>query len=140
MLDLIHHILSNDSDVTATASTRIHAMMRPQKETFPSIVFGLTDSKFEQVNTLGAVTGKTKSASDVYSIGVACMDSNLSTAFALHEKVRAAMVNTTAQDIAVSPNEYEVHGIHITDVVTNVLDEGEVYVFEGVYEVKVRIK
>lgn len=140
MLDLAFYILSNDSDVTAVVSDRISPMIRPQEETFPAIVFGLTDSKFENISTMGGTTsGSTRSASDIYSISVACLDDTLGTSFNLHEKVRAAFEGTSLGTKTIGSNEYRIHSIHLTDVLANVLDDGEIYVFEGVFEFKISI-
>ncbi|MGI9587819.1 MAG: hypothetical protein ACR2MR_06390 [Dietzia maris] len=140
MLDLVYHILTNDTPTNTASGGRIHPMMRPQTETLPAIIFGLTDSKFENVSTMGGTTGgTTRAASDIYTIGIACLDGSISDSFALHTKTRAALEAFTTGDVNLSANSYRVHSIHLVDVLSSVDEEGEIYVFEGVFEVKVTI-
>ena len=139
MLDLPYHILSNASAVTAVVGTRISPMMRPQTETLPAIVFTLSDTKFEQISTLGGTTaGTTRSAVDVYSVSVASMAADLGTAFSLHEKVRDAFEAFTQTKVDLDPNSYTIHGIHLDDVLAGVFEEGDIYTFEGVFVFKIR--
>lgn len=140
MLDLVYHILTTDTDTNAAVSGRVHPMMRPQTEILPAIVFGLTDSKFENITTLGGTTtGSTRSASDIYTIGIACLEDDLSSAFSIHTLTRAAMEAFPTGQVTLSENSYRVHSIHLVDVLASVDEDGEIYVFEGVFEVKMTI-
>lgn len=140
MIDLVYHILNEDTATNTATGGRIHPMMRPQTEVFPSIVFGLTDSKFENISTMGGTTaGTTRAAADVYTIGIACLDENLSSAFSIHTLTRAAMENFTTTTITIGSNTYRIHSIHLVDVLASADEEGEIYVFEGVFEVKMNI-
>lgn len=141
MLDLPYHILSNSTPVTAVVGTRISPMIRPQSETLPAIVFSLSDTKFEQITTMGVTTtGTTRSAVDVYSVAVASMATDLGSAFALHEKVRDAFETFSQKNVDLDPNTYTIHGIHLDDVVSGVFEEGDIYTFEGVFVFKISRK
>tara|TARA_X000001316_G_C908723_1_gene24635 strand:- start:121 stop:561 length:441 start_codon:yes stop_codon:yes gene_type:complete len=138
MLDLPYHILTNSTPITNVVGDRISPMIRPQSETLPAIVFSLSDTKFEQITTMGATTtGTTRSAVDVYSVAVASMATDLGSAFALHEKVRDAFEAFTTKNVDLDPNAYLIHGIHLDDVISGVFEEGDVYTFEGVFIFKI---
>ena len=140
MLDLIHHLLTQDSDVNTASGGRVSPMIRPQGDQMPAVVFGLLETKFENVTTIGSTTtGSTRSASDIYTIGIACLDESLSDAFDLHSKTRAAMEAVTPGDFTIGSNSYRVRDIHLVDVQASVNEEGEIYVYEGLFEVKMTI-
>ena len=140
MLDLVYHILTNDNPVNSATGGRISAMIRPQTETFPAIVFGLLDTKFENVTTMGSTTaGTTRSAGDIYTIGVACLATGLGSSFDLHTKTRTALESFTPSDVTIGSNSYRVHSIHLVDIAASTDEEGEVYVYEGSFEFAISI-
>lgn len=140
MLDLVNHILTDDSAVNGATHGNISPMIRPQTEGLPAIVFGLLDTKFENVTTMGSTTaGTTRSAGDIYTIGIACLDSSLSDAFDLHTKTRAAFEGFDPGDVTIGSNSYRVHSIHLADIAASVDEEGEIYVYEGIFEIALSI-
>ena len=140
MLDLVNKILRDDTAVNTASHGNISAMIRPQTEGLPAIVFGLLDTKFENVTTMGSTTaGTTRSAGDIYSIGIACLDSSLSDAFDLHTKTRTAFEGFDPADVTIGSNSYRVHSIHLKDIAASVDEEGEIYVYEGIFEIALSI-
>lgn len=141
MLDLVYHILTTDTDVNTATGGRISAMIRPQTETLPAIVFGLLDTKFENITTMGSTTaGTTRSAGDIYTIGIACLDDGLGDAFDLHSKTRTALEGFTPGIVTIGSNSYRVHSIHLVDIQASVDEEGEIYVYEGLFEIMLSIQ
>ena len=144
MLDLINHILLQDSNVTTAVTVaasspvryRMGPFFRVPTDGFPAVYFEQTGSRTRDVHAVGVVEGN---GVDIYDVNIVVLDPNLGTAWALHERVKTALRSfNSVANVVLGSNTYEVLECRFQEVRSDAIEDGEICVVEALFECSIR--
>lgn len=142
MLDLIYHVLKEDTDITGMVGTgddaRIYPYFREPDDatTYPAIYFEQVGSTTQHVQTSNtAVEGV---AFDGFEISVSCVATTLADAWKLFHFVRTKMGQAHNVEKTLESNKWTLLDSVFDDVKVELIFEGDLAVAEGRFDVFTR--
>lgn len=139
MLDLLHHVLKSDSDITSMVGSgnaaRIFPYFRePDASTvYPAIYFEQIGSETQHVQSMNTATEGV--AYDGFSISVSCVSLTLADAWKLFHFVRTKLASTHALEVTLATNKWTYLDGVFDDVQIELIMGGDLAVCEGRFDV-----
>ena len=139
MLDLIHHVLKSDTNITNQVGTgtaaRIYPYFREPDEStmYPAIYFEQVGSTTQHVQTSN--TPKEGIAYDGFEISISCVATSLADAWKLFHFVRVGLSGTHNLTVDLGSNRWTFLDSVFDNVKLELIFEGELAVCEGRFDV-----
>lgn len=139
MLDLLHHVLKSDTDITDLVGSGTDARIFPyfrepdESTVYPAIYFEQTGSDTQHVQTQNTATEGV--AFDAFTVSISCVTPTLSEAWKLFHFVRTKMTSTHSLEVDLGSNRWTLIDGVFDEVNIELIFGGDLAVCEGRFDV-----